>query len=62
MHTKYFFRKNTSMKHPVKTTSRFTPLQSDNSNLMEYISLVYHDLHNTLDTTTASMNLKPTMI
>ena len=74
MHTKYFFRKNIPMKHPFKTTSIFTPPQPDNSNLMEYISLVYHDLkQNTLNTTitietclpltsTPSMNLKPTMI
>ena len=62
MHMKYFFRKNTPTKHPFKTTSRFTPPQPDNSNLMEYISLVYHDLktqHSTQQLQTKHISHRP---
>ena len=45
MYSRYFFKESNNNKpnHPFKCKSQFTPPIPDN-NLMEYISLVYHDL------------------
>lgn len=61
MYNKYHFRDINSTTHPFKTRSKFTPPPPDNSNLIEYISHIYHDLKTQHTTQTHNKhNISPT--
>ena len=55
MHLRYFFKEspnNNIPSHPFKLKSDFTPPLPDNENLLEFISLVYKEIHSHSNTPT----------